>query len=125
MNVIESQVERLIFAITGLFTVLREEVNIKIHLIISLVVVMAGIFFDLLIIEWIAVALAIVAVLALEMINSAVERICNFISPEKHEQIKKIKDIAAGSVLLAAGFAFIVGVPVFGPKVLYLFHYSH
>jgi diacylglycerol kinase len=57
-------------------------------------------------------------VIALEMINSAIENLVDFVSPEKHQSIKKIKDLSAGAVLVGATVAAIVGLIVFLPKIL-------
>ena len=68
--------------------------------------------------EWIAVVLCMGWVIALELLNSAIENIADFVSPEKHETIKKIKDLAAGAVLVGAIASAIVGMIVFLPKVI-------
>jgi len=70
--------------------------------------------------EWIAVVVAFGFVIAMEIVNSAIENIADFVSPEKHEMIKKIKDLAAAAVLIAAITAFIIGLIIFVPKILLL-----
>ena len=57
-------------------------------------------------------------VLSLEMINTAIERICNIVHKEPHPGIKIIKDLAAGAVLLAAFVAAICGTIIFLPKII-------
>ena len=72
--------------------------------------------------EWIAVILCIGAVLAAEGVNSAIEALCDKVSPEYDEAIKHTKDLAAGAVLILAVMSVIVGLLIFVPKVLSLFH---
>ena len=105
------------YAFNGLKILIREEHNVRIHVFITGCVLTAGLVLKISYSEWIAVVLCIGMVIALEMINSAIENIADFISPEKHEQIKKIKDLAAGAVLVGALTAVTVGLIVFLPKM--------
>ena len=109
------------YAFNGLQTLFREEPNAKIHLFIMLCVLIAGFVFRISVGEWIAVVLCIGLVIALEIINSTLENMADFVSPEKHETIKKIKDLAAGAVLVGAIVSAIVGVIVFLPKGIGMF----
>ena len=106
------------FAFNGLKILVREEHNARIHLFAVVCVTIAGVFFKISVFEWIAVVFAFGFVIAMEIVNSAIEGICDFISPEKHEMIKKIKDLSAASVLIAAITAFIIGLIIFVPKIL-------
>ena len=72
--------------------------------------------------EWIAVILCIGAVLAAEGVNSAIEALCDKVSPEYDEAIKHTKDLAAGAVLILAVMSIIVGLLIFVPKILSLFY---
>lgn len=63
--------------------------------------------------ELLAIIMVIGFVITTETINTAIENICNYISPEKHELIKRIKDISAAAVLIATAIAVIVGVTIF------------
>lgn len=108
------------YAFNGLKILVTEEHNSWIHLLATVCVVIAGIVFKVSTFEWIALVFAIGFVIALELINSAIENIADFVSPDKHEAIKKIKDLAAAGVLVSAITAFIVGLIVFIPKVLEL-----
>jgi len=109
------------YAINGLKILFREESNAKIHLFITICVLVAGFAFRISGGEWIAVILCIGLVIALESINSAVENVADFVSPEKHETIEKIKDLAAGAVLIGAVASAVVGVIVFLPKIIEVF----
>lgn len=99
---------------------LRER-NFKIQIAIGIGIMIAGIFFKLLPYEWIAILLCFGMVLSLEMLNSAIEKICNFICPDVNDSIKVIKDIAAGAVLIAAFISLLIGMLIFLPKICALF----
>jgi diacylglycerol kinase len=68
-----------------------------------------------------AIVLSIGLVISAEAMNSAIENIADFISPERNDAIKRIKDLAAAAVLICALTAVVVGLMVFLPKVLHLF----
>jgi len=107
-------------AINGFFILLKEEHNARIQLVILIIVVAAGFFFEIYAWEWLAIMLVCGLVLSFEAVNSAMENLIDFISPEKHEQIKKIKDLMAAAVLIASATAFIAGVAIFLPRLLQL-----
>lgn len=109
------------YAFNGLKILWKEEHNARIHLIIAFLVVIAGFIFRISVTEWLAVLLSIGFVLALEIFNSSIENLADFVSPEKHEKIKKIKDLSAAGVLIAAITAFVVGLIIFLPKIFSLF----
>jgi len=108
------------FAFNGLKILFREEHNARIHLLAAVVVIIAGFCFHISILEWMAVVLAIGLVITMEIINSAIENMADFVSPERHEKIKKIKDLAAAGVLVSAITALIIGMIIFVPKILYI-----
>lgn len=105
------------YAFNGLKLLLREEPNSLIHLLSALAVIILGFFFKISTYEWIAVALCIGFVLAMETVNTSIENICDLISTERDERIKKIKDIAAAGVLISSISAFTVGLLIFIPKI--------
>jgi hypothetical protein len=67
--------------------------------------------------EWIAVIFSIGLVFSMELINSAIENTADFISLEKHDTIRKIKDLSAAAVLISALAALIIGLIIFLPKI--------
>tara|TARA_R100000750_G_scaffold62784_1_gene58045 strand:- start:58799 stop:59047 length:249 start_codon:yes stop_codon:yes gene_type:complete len=80
-------------------------------------VIAAGLYFKLSTTEWLAIIIVIGLVLLTELLNTAIENIADFISPERHEKIKMTKDIAAAAVLISAIVALVVGMLIFVPKV--------
>lgn len=91
--------------------------NFKIHLIALIIV--AGISYYLQINnqDWINIILISTMVLAMEGINTAIERLCDVLHPEKGEGIRNVKDIAAGAVLISAIGAFIIGILIFSKYI--------
>ena len=105
-------------AFSGLWIYLTRESNNRIHLSIAGLVVLAGIFFNIDPTEWLFVVLSIGFVLTSEVFNYALERLCDKVHSEYNEQIKIIKDISAGAVLIAAIISVIVGLIIFLPRVI-------
>ncbi|HYG50863.1 MAG TPA: diacylglycerol kinase family protein [Flavobacteriales bacterium] len=108
------------YAFNGLKILLREEHNSILHLLAATGVVAAGIYFKLSACEWVAVAFAIGLVISLEIINSVIENVADFVSPSKNEKIKKIKDLSAAAVLVSSLTALAIGAIVFVPKIVAL-----
>lgn len=105
------------YAINGIYLMCSQR-NFKIHLVVAFLVSIAGFLFKISLIEWTIVFISISGVLALEMLNSAIEMIVDQISPEYSLFAKKTKDIAAGAVLIFSIGAFIVGLIIFIPKFI-------
>lgn len=118
---LSKRLKSFIYAFNGLRILIKEEHNARIHLFATIVVIAAGFFFEISLLEWIAVSFAIGFVIVLEIANAAIENIADFISPAHNERIKKIKDLAAAAVLVAAITSVVVGVIVFLPKLVNLF----
>lgn len=103
-------------AFNGIKMAFKEEPNFRIHVVATIIVIAAGLYFKLSTTEWLAIIIVIGLVLLTELVNTAIENIADFISPERHEKIKTIKDIAAAAVLISAIVALVVGLLVFVPK---------
>ena len=106
------------FAWRGIGVLLRTQANARIHAVAIVVVVLMGFAFDLTLMEWALIALAIAGVWVAEGMNTAIEFLVDMVSPEYHALAEKAKDVAAGAVLIAAIGAAMVGILVFGPFVL-------
>lgn len=104
-----------LFAFNGLCFLVKKERNFKVHLVLFSLVIIAGFFFKITSIEWIAILLTSALVLSLEAVNTAIEQLSNLYSKEENPTIKTIKDVAAGAVLLAALFAAVIGILIFLP----------
>lgn len=106
------------FAGQGVVNLFRFENNAKVHLLMAIVVVGAGVWLGLSRVEWAIILTQIGLVWATEAINTAIEKLCDFVSPGLHPQIKAIKDMASGAVLIVAIMAVFVGVMVLGGRVV-------
>ena len=105
------------FAFRGVGVLFREEHNAWVHLFATVLVVAAGIFFRISLTEWALVAFAIGLVFAAEILNSALERVCDIVQPEQDKRIGDIKDLCAAGVLLCALAAATIGLIIFLPKI--------
>lgn len=114
-------VTNLRHALAGLKQFFSTEQNGIIQLFIAIAAVAAGMFFKISATEWCLVLGCIALVLSLEMLNTAIEKLCNHVTPDFHPAIKIIKDISAGAVLWSAVCAAIIGVIVFYKYVTGLF----
>ena len=97
------------FAIEGIKTLFKSENNAKIHLLAVFMVTITGFLIHFSEAEWLAVIIVMGGVLALEAVNTALETLVDLVSPEYHPLAKKVKDIAAGAVLIFVLAALGVG----------------
>lgn len=108
------------FAWNGIVVAFKEQPNLKLHVLIACVVVVAGLYFRITDTEWAVLIICISLVIALELINSAIEYLVDLVTLERRPLAGKIKDIAAGAVLVTAIGAAVVGVVVFYKYVISL-----
>lgn len=108
------------YAVHGIRIMLRSQQNAWIHAVATIVVVGAGLALRLSIAEWCWIVLAIAAVWTAEALNTAFEFLTDVASPTFHPIAGQAKDVAAGAVLLTAVAAIVIGLLVFGPKILEL-----
>lgn len=109
------------FAVDGCVAFFNKQPNSWIHALSTLAVIFLGVGFDIVAIEWILLFLAVCLVWMTEMINSAIEEIVNWISPEWSDKARYIKDVSTAAVLIAALFALITAMIIFVPYILRLF----
>ena len=97
---IKKRLKSFTYAGKGIKSFVCREHNVWIHLSIALLTIMAGFFFEIHRIEWIAIIICIGVVIAAEAFNTAIERLVNLTSPEWNPIAGEVKDIAAGAVLI-------------------------
>jgi undecaprenol kinase len=106
------------FAITGVLTAFKEERNMHKHLVSAILAALTGLVFRISAIEWLFLLLAIFLVIILEIINSAIENVVDLASGYHFSMLaKNAKDMAAGAVLVASGYAVLTGLIIFIPKI--------
>ncbi len=106
------------YAFSGIRLALKNEPNLRLHLIIGIVVAIAAYFLKFSKFEWIVLAFTIAFVFILELINTTLEAIVDIVSPTRRARAKLAKDVSAAAVLISALLAVIVGVFLFLPKIL-------
>ncbi len=102
-------------ALRGLGEAIRTQTNARIHMVASTLVVALGLGLGISALEWAAVISAIALVWMAELLNTAIEILCDIIQPEYSEKVKRAKDVAAAAVLAAAIGAALIGALVFLP----------
>ncbi len=109
------------YAIRGLKVLALAERNFKIELGFAVLAFILAFFFQIERWEWGLLALAVSLVFLAELLNTAFEKTLDHLHPDEHEKVRDIKDLSAGSVLLAVIFSVFVGLLIFAPKILNLF----
>ncbi len=102
----------------GLLYAVRTQRNFRVHLVAMMLTIGVGMWVGLSHQAWAILMLTIGTVLVAEMINTALEALVDLASPEYHPLAKNVKDLAAGSVLLWAIVAVIIGFVILGPPLL-------
>lgn len=108
------------YALSGIRSCFKSESNFRIHSLLAMIALLISALINISTIEWVAVCFCIAFVFTMEMVNTAIEKLCDIIHVERHNGIKKVKDIAAGAVLVAALFSLITGAVIFLPKIINL-----
>jgi diacylglycerol kinase (ATP) len=109
------------FAFKGVWLLLTTEDSIKVQVFIAIVVTVLGIYFNISNTEWMLQFLAIGMVLVAEALNTAIEKIADFVHPDYHIKIGFIKDIAAGAPTFAGVISLIIAGFIYIPKIILLF----
>lgn len=109
---VQFAIEGIICAVTG-----TRNRNMRTHVIASVVAIILGIVLEIDRTSWIAVVLCIGIVMGAEMLNTSIEELCDLLQPEIDPRIKRIKDVAAGAVLVIATSAGICGLIIFIPYI--------
>lgn len=106
------------YAIAGLRRFVSREHNARIHLVATILVIIAARVLEVTATEAAILAVVIGMVWVAEILNTCIERLADHITKERHPEIEIIKDLAAGAVLVAAIVAVVAGLFIFIPKLL-------
>ena len=104
----------------AIVTLWREEFSFQLQTIFGLIVILSSFALGISRIEFLIVLLFIGAVLAVEALNTAIEELCDHVTPEQHPHIGKVKDLASGASLIIGSFAIVVGMIIFLPYLIRL-----
>ena len=105
------------FAFKGAVKLITTEHSIMVQFSIAILLTVAGFYFGITPTEWLFQTMAIGLVMSIEGLNTAVEKVADFIHPNYDERIGFIKDIAAGAVFFAAITAIIIGLIIYIPRI--------
>lgn len=112
------------YAGQGMIALFRYENNARFHALAALIVIGLGLWLGLTTTEWAILLTQIGLVFMGEAVNTALEKLCDVVSPAQHPTIKAVKDMAAGAVLILSIVSVLVGLLILGPKLLALFTQS-
>jgi diacylglycerol kinase len=109
------------WATEGIIYFFKTERNGRIQAVAAILMIGLGFYFDIARIEWCLILSSIALIISLEMINTAIERVCEMLSKDYHPMVKIIKDVAAGAVWFSAVFIALIGALIFYPYVAKFF----
>lgn len=112
------RLKSMVFAAKGAYKLITTEHSVMVQSSLAVCMIIAGFYFGITKAEWLIQTLAIGLVLGVEGLNTAVEKIADFIHPDYHERIGFIKDIAAGAVFFAAMTAIAIGAIIYIPYLV-------
>lgn len=112
---------RFVHAWHGIRLCFRTERSFRLQIVIGLLVLTSAFALPLKPWEQMAVVVVVMLVLVLELLNSSIERLVDFIKPRLHEYAGDIKDLTAGAVLIASLFSVLIGIIIFWPYVIPVF----
>ena len=120
MSYLKNRLKSMQHAANGIYLLLRNEPNAKIHLLCTTLVICLSLLIELSTFEWSLIAFAIGMVFISEAFNSAIENLSDIVSPGYNKKIKVIKDLSAGGVLISAIAAVAIACLVLFPKIIEL-----
>jgi diacylglycerol kinase len=106
------------YAFEGVSVMLRTQPNFLVHVTAAVVVILLGMIVGLSTVEMALIVLTIGLVLILECVNTALEAVCDLVSPGYHQLVKRAKDVSAAAVLIGAAAAVAIAALLFAPHVL-------
>jgi diacylglycerol kinase len=116
-----STVDSFGYAVDGFKEALRNEPNIRVHLVIAVAVIALAYFLQVSQTEWVILLFTVAFVLILELVNTTLEAIVDIVSPRRHPKAKLAKDVAAAAVFISALLALVIGGLIFIPRLWPLF----
>lgn len=120
-NSFNKRIKSFGYAFTGIYELIKSEPNARIHLLVTVVVALAGFLLKISSAEWCVVLIVIALVWAAEAFNTVIEKLSDYLFSEYHETARMAKDVSAGAVLICAMVALAIGLIIFVPKIALLF----
>jgi diacylglycerol kinase (ATP) len=117
---IVNRIKSFVPAAKGLFWLFNNEANAQVHLMATVVVILAGFYFKIGTTDWLFLCFAIGLVITAEALNTAIEKLVNLLHPTQNPKAGLVKDLAAAGVLIASIIAVIIAALVFIPRFIHL-----
>jgi len=117
-NFFLNRIKAIKYAAKGFWILMTSEHSIIAQVIIAIIMTIVGFLMEISATEWLFQIMAIGLILVAESLNTAIEKMADFIHPEYHKQIGRIKDISAGAAFFAAIIAIIIGLIIYVPKFI-------
>lgn len=114
---VENRLKSVVYALRGAWILVRTESSIKIQVFIAILVTLAGWYYKISSTEWILQLLAIGLVMGVEGVNTAIEKLSDFVQPNHDPKIGRIKDISAGAVMICSLIASVIGGIIYLPRI--------
>ena len=114
---LKGRLKSVTYAYKGALKLISTEHSVMVQFSLGIIMTIAGFYFHITSTEWLFQILAIGLVLSVEGLNTAIEKIADFVHPNYHERIGFIKDIAAGAVFFAAMTAIAIGLTIYIPYI--------
>ncbi len=109
------------YAFKGLAYACRTQLNMRVHLALTILALFLGWYLAVSLNEWLWIALCIALVLSAELLNTAIENLTDLVSPGYNEKAGRVKDLAAAAVVITAAFALLAACIIFIPKLIAMF----
>jgi len=109
--------KRMRQALNGITLSWESELTMRVHIVAVVLVSLTGVWVGLSATEWAIVFSLYGLIMGLELVNSSIEALCDFVQPHDHPAMKRTKDLAAGAVLMASVFAVAAAIVLFYPKI--------
>ncbi len=118
MNQIKKQINSFAAALNGIVKSMRQEFHLRLHGLAMVIVLFLGFYKQVSNTEWMFLIICMSSVVALEIVNSAIERLSDRVTTKSDPLIKLAKDMAAGAVLVASISSVVIGCIIFIPKFI-------
>lgn len=119
-TLLQNRIKGVKIALKGALLLIKTEASVKVQFGIAILMTLAGFTFKISITEWILQFFAIGLVMGIEGVNTAIEKLADFVHQDHHEKIGFIKDISAGAVMIVSIIAVIIGFLIYIPKLMVL-----
>lgn len=116
-SLFKNRLKGFAYAVKGAFLLLKTESSIQLQFGMAVLVTIAGFYYEISKVEWLIQTLAIGLVMGIEGVNTAIEKLSDYIQPNHDPKIGFIKDISAGAVMMVAIAASVVGLIIYLPKI--------